>query len=103
MRPSETGRIVQRRRPLTFVDVGAFLAQKLDHFLSPEGRSPVEERLPDVVHVVDGGGAVFDGLDQGVGIFAADAVDQLSVSFLAGAVNAAKSGQTTARCRSSDT
>ena len=89
---------MQRRRPLTFVDVGALLAQKLDHLLSPEGRGPVEEGLSHVVHVVDGGRPVFDGLDQRVRVLAADAVDQLAVSLLAGAVDAAKAGQTTAGC-----
>jgi len=87
---------VQRRRPLAFVDVGAFLAKKLDHLLSPEGRGPVEEGLPDVVHVVDGGGPVLDGLDERVGVLAADAINQLTMSLLTGAVDATKAGQTAA-------
>jgi hypothetical protein len=55
---------------LSFVDVGTFMAQKFNHFLSSEGGRPVEERLADVVHVVDGGGPVLDGLYQGVRVLA---------------------------------
>ena len=34
--------------------------------------------MADIVHVVDGGGAAVDALDEGVGVFAPDAVNQLS-------------------------
>ena len=96
LRPAEAGGVVKRRRPLALVDVGALLTKILDHFLSPERRRPVQKRLADVVHVVDGRGAVLDGLDEGVGVLTPDAVDQLTVGLFSGAVDPAKTRQTTA-------
>ena len=81
---------------MALVDVGALLTKILDHFLSPERRRPVQKRLADVVHVVDGRGAVLNGLDEGVGVLTPDAVDQLTVGLFSGAVDSAKTRQTTA-------
>ena len=53
--------------------------------------------MADVVHVVDRGGSVFDGLDESVGVLAPDSVDQLSMGLFAGAVDPSQARESTAR------
>ncbi len=83
---------MERRGSLAFIDVGATFAEEFHHLLGAESRGPVEQSLANVVHEIDFDAARIDGIDQGVRVFAADAVDQLTVRPLPCAVQSAQHG-----------
>lgn len=84
--------VMERRGSLALVDVGATFAEEFHHLLGAESRGPVEQSLAHVVHKVDFNAARIDGIDQGVRVFAADAVNQLTVRPLSCAVQSAQHG-----------
>ena len=89
-RASKASSIVKTGATLTFVDVGTFGTEELDHFLGAKGRGPVEQGLAHVVHEVHLHLPSLHALDQGVCVLASDAVDQLPVSLLTLAVHSAQ-------------
>jgi hypothetical protein len=82
--------VMERRGSLALVDIGATFAEEFHHLLGAKSRGPVEQSLAHVVHKVDFDATRIDGIDQGVRVFAADAVNQLTVRPLSCAVQSAQ-------------